>query len=96
MLEVMKNKVFETRKIMDYEEEQSLQITSDLIGENNVTWGELADIYYKTGSELLEAFEQVPIDEASETLKTNFYAFEKGTEKSEVYAWFEWAFEVAA
>ncbi len=96
MLEVTKNKTFETQKIMDYEAEQSLQITNDLIGENSVSWGELYEMNNMTGAELLAELEKIPVDEKTGTIKTNFYAFEKGTEKEAIYGWFDWVFETVA
>lgn len=78
-------------RITDFPQEQSLYIQSSLIGENSISWGELAEMENKTAEDLWAELEDVPCDDM-DNLDADWYSFPKGTSKFEVWQWFEEAF----
>lgn len=82
-------------RIADFPEEQSLHIQSSLIGENSISWGELADLQNKTAEDLWAEFEDVPLMEDSDDIDEDWYSFPKGTNRFEIWQWFEEAFHLS-
>lgn len=81
-------------RIADFPEEKSLNIQMTLIGENSVSYGELADLQGKTAEDLWEEFGDVPIDNDDYT-EQDWYSFPRGTNRFEIWTWFEEAFDLS-
>lgn len=82
-------------RIADFPEEQSLYIQSSLIGENSISWGELADLQNKTAEDLWAELEDMPTMENSDDIDTDWYSFPRGTNRFEIWQWFEEAFHLS-
>lgn len=81
-------------RIADFPEEKSLNIQMELIGQNSISYGELADLQGKTAEDLWEEFGDVPIDNDDYT-ERDWYSFPRGTNRFEIWTWFEEAFDLS-
>lgn len=82
-------------RIADFPEEKSLNIQMTLIGENSISWGELADLQGKTAEDLWNELGDVPIDGNTDNIDEDWYSFPKGTNRFEIWTWFEEAFDLS-
>ena len=82
-------------RIADFPEEKSLNIQMELIGQNSISWGELADLQGKTAEDLWEELGDVPLDGDTDNIDEDWYSFPKGTSRFEIWTWFEEAFNLS-
>lgn len=80
--------------IGDFDEEQSFYIQSSLTEDKSLTYGELLDLQSKTARDLWSEFGDVPIDN-NDAIETDWYSFKKGTNRFEIWQWFENAFKIS-
>lgn len=81
-------------QIGEFETEKSLHIQSELIGEASISYGELADLQGKTAEDLWQELGNVPIDD-NDNIDEDFYSFQKGTCRFDIWSWFEDAFDLS-